>query len=406
LSSLVVPLAGIVPFLKCACRAPRSYIQRIVHSEKILAITSPGLEGILARELKTLGLRIGKSIPGGVEFTGNRNDVMRANLWSRVANRIVVRVDEFHASSFHELERRAKKVEWGKFFASGDPVRFRVTCRKSRLYHSDAVAERLGQAAARVGATITDDEDEESGNGDGQLFIVRLMNDICTISADSSGDLLHRRGYRQAVAKAPLRETLAAAMLIGSGWDPKSPLVDPMCGSGTIAIEGAMMARSIAPGVDRKFAFERWPDHDGKRWKSMIDEARSGESPTTEAPIIASDRDAGAITASISNAKRARVLDDIEFKNCSLSDTELPIGHFVMVTNPPYGLRIGESGPLKNLYATLGRIIREAPAGCSLALLSADKALDAQLKLPLEEIFRTTNGGVPVRLIRSVLINA
>ena len=138
----------------------------------------------------------------------------------------------------------------------------------------------------------------------------------------------------------------------------------------------------------------------------MIDEARSGESPTTGAPIIASDRDAGAITASISNAKRARVLDDIEFKNCSLSDTRLPTGPFVMVTNPPYGLRIGESGPLKNLYATLGRVIRGATAGCSLALLSADKALDAQLKLPLEEIFRTTNGGVPVRLIRSVLINA
>ena len=377
-----------------------------MHSEKILAITSPGLEGILARELKTLGLRIGKSIPGGVEFTGNRNDVMRANLWSRVANRIVVRVDEFHASSFHELERRAKKVEWEKFFEQGGRARFRVTCRKSKLYHSDAVAQRLGEAIERVGGSVGEDQDDDDGKNDGQLFIVRLMNDIVTISADSSGELLHRRGYRQAVAKAPLRETLAAAMLIGAGWDRKSPLVDPMCGSGTIAIEGAMMARGMAPGVERKFAFESWADHDGKSWKSMVDDARSGESAMTEAPIIASDRDAGAITASISNAKRARVLDDIEFTNCSLSDTKLPAGHFVMVTNPPYGLRIGESGPLKNLYATLGRVIREATAGCSLALLSADKALDAQLKLPLQEIFRTTNGGVPVRLIRSVLINA
>jgi len=370
-----------------------------VQSKTNLAITAPGLEGILARELKTLGLKIGKSIPGGVEFTGDRNDVMRANLSSRVANRIVVRVDEFHASSFHELERRAKKLEWNRYLNEASRVRFRVTAKKSKLYHSDAVAERLGLAAVRAGAVIAEDSDDDESGNNAQLFIVRLMNDIVTISADSSGELLHRRGYRQAVAKAPLRETLAAAMLIGSGWDGKSPLVDPMCGSGTIAIEGAMMARNISPGVERKFAFEEWPDHDGKAWKAMIHDARSKESPQSAARIIASDRDPGAVAATISNAKRARTLDDIEIENRSLSEMEVPEGPGWIVSNPPYGLRVGESCPLRNLYARLGQIVRNEAKESTLALLSADKSLDAQLKLPLKEIFRTTNGGIPVRLI-------
>jgi putative N6-adenine-specific DNA methylase len=366
-----------------------------------LATTAPGLEGILARELKEIGVSLGKSIAGGVEFRGSRENLWRANLWSRVANRIVVRVDEFHASSFHELERRAKKVEWDRYVDSESRVRFRVTCRKSKLYHSDAVAERLANAAAKTGATIAgdvDDDDDES-SGDAQLFIVRIANDICTVSADSSGELLHRRGYRQAVAKAPLRETLAAAMLIGSGWDKSSVLIDPMCGSGTIAIEGAMMARNIAAGIRRKFAFEQWPDHDSRAWGAIKDEARQRQLTKSPAKIIASDRDAGAVTASISNASRAQVLDDIEIENRSVSDVEFPPERGWVVTNPPYGLRVGESGPLKNLYSRIGRIMREKGAGYGLALLSADRGLESQLDLELDEVFRTTNGGIPVRLI-------
>src|SRR6185295_11457382 len=125
-------------------------------------------------------------------------------------------------------------------------------------------------------------------------------------------------GYRQAVAKAPLRETIAGSMLIGSGWNPSEPLVDPMCGSGTIAIEGAMIARKIAPGVRRKFAFELWPDHDQNKWKSIVDEARNAELPRAQAPIAATDRDEGAVSASLSNAERAGVLEDIEIEQRSL----------------------------------------------------------------------------------------
>jgi putative N6-adenine-specific DNA methylase len=363
------------------------------------AMCSPGLEGMLATELKSLGARIGQGVAGGVEFRGSRQDLWRANLWSRLASRIVVRVDEFHASSFHELERRAKKVDWSQYLAPARPVRFRVTSRKSKLYHSDAVAERLGNAAVRAGAVVANDSDDEENESDAQLFIVRLANDMCSVSADSSGELLHRRGYRQAVAKAPLRETLAAAMLIGCGWDSKSPLVDPMCGSGTIAIEGAMMARNMAPGAHRTFAFESWPDHHSKSWKAMVDEAVQAQLDRSPARIIASDRDAGGVTATISNARRAQVLEDIEIQNRSISDAEFPSEAGWIVSNPPYGLRVGDSNSLRDLYAKLGSIVRERARGYVLALLSADKSLESQLGMKLKEVFRTSNGGIPVRLV-------
>jgi putative N6-adenine-specific DNA methylase len=371
--------------------------------KNFLAITAPGIEEILNAELKELGIKTGKKIPGGVEFRGSTADLRRANLWSRVANRVVERVDEFHASTFYELERRAKKIEWGKFLTSGSSVRFRVTCRKSKLYHSDAVAERLQKAANRaIGAKITEDAGDDESESDSQLFIVRLSDDICTISADSSGQLLHRRGYRQAIAKAPLRETIAAAMLLGSKWDTNTPLVDPMCGSGTIAIEGAMLARKMAPGLDRRFAFEQWPDHDEAAWKKSVDEARNLALPNAPGPILGSDRDAGAITAAQSNAERAGVTADVDFSQRAISAVEFPDTPGWVVTNPPYGLRVGESSTLRNLYSQMGKILRGPAKGYLLALLSADRELDAQLRLELNEVFRTSNGGIPVRLVTAI----
>jgi putative N6-adenine-specific DNA methylase len=366
----------------------------------ILAITSPGIESILEQELKKLGIRTTKKIAGGVEARGNTEAIWNASLWSRTANRIVVRIAEFHASSFHELERRAKKIEWTKYVTKGAAVRFRVTCRKSRLYHSDAVAERFENVLVQqLNAAIADRGEDEESNSDAQLFIVRLANDVCTVSIDTSGDLLHRRGYRQAVGKAPLRETLAAAMLIGSEWDKRSPLVDPMCGSGTIAIEGAMMARNIAPGARRKFAFERWPAHDAAGWTRAVQSAIDGELAHSDAVIVASDRDAGAVAAAKANAERAGVLNDIQIDERPLSAVEFPDDPGWIVTNPPYGLRVGEAAPLRNLYARLGKILSDRASGYLLALLSADRKLEAQLGLEMREVFRTTNGGIPVRLV-------
>lgn len=353
-------------------------------------------------------MRPGKVIPGGVSFDGSLNQLRLVNLWSRVASRVLVRVDEFHANSFHELERRAKRVSWKRFATTGQSVHFRVTCRKSRLYHSDAVTERLaaavdtqlgGSVAAGIaGAEAEDELDDSDAASDSQLFVVRIVNDVCTISADSSGALLHRRGYRQAVAKAPLRETLAAAMLIGSGWDRESPLVDPMCGSGTIAIEAALMARQMAPGAGRRFAFQNWPAHDASAWQHTVARARGSALPRAEISIVASDRDDGAVAAARANAERAGVSGDIDISADAISDARIPDIPGWIVTNPPYGLRLGESGSLKNLYSQLGNVVRQK-TGYRFAMLSADKALEAQMRLQLSDVFRTKNGGIPVRLM-------
>jgi len=364
---------------------------------------------MLADEIATLTGRRGETSSGGVAFAGAMKDMRRVNLWSRMANRVLVRIDEFHASTFHELERRAKQVDWARFVTAGQSVRFRVTCKKSKLYHSDAVAERLAAALkAKVGGNkrvvVGDESDDDAGDSPGsedvQLFVVRIVDDMCSISIDSSGELLHRRGYRKAIAKAPLRETIAAAMIVGSGWDMKSPLVDPMCGAGTIAIEAAMMARRIAPGLNRRFAFEKWPRHDAAAWTGEVDTARGEQLSQSPARIVASDRDEGAVAAAIANAERAGVHGDIQIDARALSAADVPDESCWIVTNPPYGVRVGEGVSLRNLYAQLGKLVR-SHAGYRLAILSADSELEDQLKLSLREAFRSSNGGIPVHLVVS-----
>ena len=373
---------------------------------------------MVAAELAALGATNTAPEAGGVGFQGRVDDAWRANLWLRTASRVVVRLAEFRAAAFYELERHARKVPWERFAVPGRPVRFRVTCRKSRLYHSDAVAERLLAAVAhRLGEVPPDappdapphvlpgappdglaEADDEDAEG-AQLFVVRLVHDHCTISADSSGALLHRRGYRQAVAKAPLRETLAAAMLVGSGWRGQAPLLDPMCGSGTLAVEAALLARRIAPGLGRRFAFMEWPGFDEARWEAELDDAARGAAPRSPVPIQASDRDAGATAATLANAERAGVAGDVEVATRSLSAVEPPPGPGWLVSNPPYGVRVGEADRLRNLYAQLGNVARARCPEWTLALLSASRELERQVRVPFVEAFRTANGGIPVRLV-------
>jgi putative N6-adenine-specific DNA methylase len=367
-----------------------------------LIITAPGLEALARRELAALGVTVSGEEPGAVSATVSARDVMRANLHLRTASRVVLRVAEFKALTFADVERHAKRVPWETVVTAGQRVRFRVTCRKSRLYHSGAVAQRLTEAlAARIpGIASADAErsDEDEGGAE-QLFIVRVFRDRLLLSADTSGELLHRRGYRQATAKAPLRETLAAAMLLGANWDGTTPLVDPMCGSGTIPIEAAMLARRLAPGRARSFAFERWPAHDTAMWKAVRDEALAKERPAPGVPIAASDRDAGAVAATIANAARAGVTADVAVAQQAVSALRVSEGPGLLIVNPPYGIRVGDKAPLRNLFAQLGNVARAQAAGWRLAMLSADRDLERQLRLPLTEQWKSTNGGIPVRLV-------
>ena len=357
------------------------------------AVTAPGLEAVTAAELSALSLAPTGMEEGGVSFSADRTGLYLANLQLRTASRVLVRLASFEAKGFPELERHARKLPWGEYLGPGTTAAFRVTSKKSRLYHAGAIEERLA-------GTVGRSEDQPVGGVD-QEFVVRVFRDRFTISADSSGALLHQRGYRLATAKAPLRETLAAAMLLGAGWDPRTPLVDPFCGSGTIPVEAALLARQIPPGRHRSFAFMRWPGFEAASWQTLLARAEAESLPQAPAPIVGADRDAGAIRASVANAERAGVAGDIAFRQVPLSSLQAPEGPGLLVTNPPYGVRVGEADRLRDLYARLGRVLAERFAGWTAVMLSANRALEGQTGLPWQEIWRTRNGGIPVRLVRT-----
>jgi len=392
-----------------------SSLRPAVEKFECFAITAPGLEPIAAEELRALNVNAVAEL-GGVAWTGSASTLALANLWLRTASRVVVRAAEFNARTFRELERHARQIPWERFVAAGAPVTLRVTCKKSKLYHSGAVEQRLlasiehrlgatpvnvkeEQAKAKTGGDDSHEEPAEGASG-AQLFVVRVAHDKVTVSADSSGELLHRRGYRLATAKAPLRETLGAALLLAAGWKGSTPLVDPMCGSGTLCIEAALIARRMAPGANRSFAFLNWPDADVAAWQRLVERAVAEQLARSPVGIIGSDRDEGAVIAAKANAERAGVAADIEWATRPVSALECPAGtRGLIVTNPPYGVRVGEADALRNLYAQLGNVARAKCPGWNLALLSADARLDKQVGLAFEERFKTSNGGIPVRAI-------
>ena len=387
--------------------------------EKLFAVCAPGLEPFAALELDQLGL-IGSHSPsqseniltesgpqyesGGIEFQGSLHDVYRANLYLRTASRVLVRLGEFYASAFPELRRKASRLLWENYLAPERPIALRVTCKKSRLYHEGAVAERLeGAIADRLGnPPPVQKYHEDSGTELPQLIVVRLVDNLCTISCDSSGALLHRRGYRLATAKAPLRETLACAMVIASGWDTISPLLDPFCGSGTIPIEAALLARRVPAGYNRRFAFMDWPNFHSKFWDKLL--ADAGKAIVSDIPkMIASDRDAGAIQAAQANAERAGVADCIEFSCKAISAIDFPPFPGWVVTNPPYGVRLSRTNDLRNLYAQLGKVLRTRCPGWHVTLLCDSIQLIRSTGLEFDKEISMMNGGLKVRLVRGLI---
>ncbi|HEX6807693.1 MAG TPA: hypothetical protein VF118_06875 [Gemmatimonadaceae bacterium] len=368
----------------------------------LFAICAPGLERLVAGELESLSLAPDTTDPGGVSFRGGIDAVWRANLWLRTASRVIVRLGSFRARALGELERRARALPWEPYIPAGSVVRVRASSHKSRLYHTGAIAERVaGAIAGRIpgvtfaGAAPHDDAADAVGTS-AALVIVRVAHDTCLVSADSSGDLLHRRGYRQRTAKAPMRETLAAAMLLAGAWDTSAPLVDPFCGSGTIPIEAALIARRLPPGARRRFAFETWPEFSAPRWRRVVDAALDAASPAAPAAIYASDRDAGAIAAARDNADRAGVAAAITFAQQPLASLSLPEHPGWIVTNPPYGVRVGDRDNVRDAYAQLGRLLRTGARDWHAVVMLADRSLGKETGLALRRLLRTANGGIPV----------
>ena len=379
------------------------------------AVAIPGLEPIVAAELLALGVA-GRVEEGGVAWSGAATSLYTAALHLRSASRLFVRLGEFQARWFPELERHARRIDWTRILPADAPVALRVTARKSRLYHERAIAERLlavireavpgatlapAPGSARAAAAADDD----GAPGDAQLVVVRFLRDACSISADAAG-ALHMRGYRQAVAKAPLRETLAAALLLAVGYDGAEPLLDPFCGAGTIPTEAALIARRIPPGlatadrIPRVHAFQAWAGFDAGAWLRLTEAARAGIVSAAAAPIVGSDRDEGAVVAARANAARAGVGDDVSFERRALSDAPVPAGVGLLLTNPPYGVRVGRTRDLRDLYAALGNLVRQRLAAWRVAFLSADAGLAAHTGLVLESRLTTRNGGIRVDLMK------
>ena len=337
---------------------------------------------------------------GGLAFEASLDDLYRANLHLRTASRILARLGDFYAAAFSELRKKASRLPWERYLRPGQPVALRVTCHKSRLYHSDAVARAggrghwrpAGQAAQRLVKF------DEAAAQLPQLVVVRLVTTTCTISLDTSGALLHRRGYRLETAKAPLRETLAAGLLLASGWDRAAPLLDPFCGSGTIPIEAALLARRIAPGKNRRFAFMDWPGFDPVVWQASCwrwpprrncpPRRRSSWPPTATPARSASPRP----TPSAPGCWRIS-----SFACRAVSAIEPPPGPGWVVTNPPYGVRVSAAHDLRNLYAQFGNVLRApAPAGrwaCCVRMI-----LVGHTRLRFQRSLALVNGGIRVRL--------
>ena len=361
----------------------------------LFAVCAPGLEPVLASEIRALGFP-GRALAGGVEAEGDLREAMRLNLWLRTGSRVLVRLGEpFRATTFAELVRQASALPWERFLRKRGRVAFRVTCRKSRLYHSGAVAERLHAALesrTRFPVPLAQGAGEEAP-ADAQLFLARFERDVCTVSVDSSGALLHQRGWRGPQAKAPLRETLAAALLLGAGFTGEQPLCDPLCGSGTIAIEAALIAIRRAPGIARSFAFQRWPEFSARQWEHLTVAARKQER-RLPARVEASDQDAGAVAATSENAARAGV--EIAVNQRRLADLPPDPGGGLMACNLPYGVRIAADE--RTLFDELAAAAHRRPAW-RVAIVAASARGASGLRLTT--LLRTKSGGIPIEMLIS-----
>jgi putative N6-adenine-specific DNA methylase len=355
------------------------------------AICAPGLEAICSAELEALGCRPRPAGPGVVEFEANARQLYSANVWLRTASRVVVRVATFRATDFVHLQDHAAAVDWDRWIPPGHAPSFRVSANQSKLYHTKAIAQRLHQVSRPP--SIGEPE---------QLFVVRIDRNTVTLSADSSGEALHRRPWRSDTGAAPLRPTLAAALLLASDWDPSTGLVDPFCGSGTIGIEAALLARGLPPGGEREFAFHLWPGFEPGSWASVVASIatsveRAGVAPDSGPAILLSDRDRAATDGARANAARAGVADGVEIVTQVVSHLKARSGPGLVVTNPPYGRRLGRD-ELAGLYGRLGAVVRERLPDYALALLTTDAGLARAADGRLRSRLRFRNGGLAVQL--------
>ncbi|WP_323765778.1 class I SAM-dependent RNA methyltransferase [Marinovum sp.] len=355
---------------------------------EIFLACPPGLEPLLRDEARAAGFNAPACTPGGVTLRGGWPEVWRANLCLRGASRVLARIGEFRAMHLAQLDKRARKLDWRAVLRPDVPVKVEATCRKSRIYHAKAATQRVEGALEAAGIPLSPEAD--------LVLRLRIEDDLCTFSVDTSGDLLHKRGFKTGTGKAPMRETLAALFLRGAGFDGAMPVIDPMCGSGTFVIEAAEMATGRAPGRGRAFAFERLASFDAAAWQAMRADVRPCETALT---FHGSDRNEGAIANAVANAERAGVAGCTRFRHHAISDLTPPEGpKGLVIANPPYGGRIGNKKLLYGLYGSFGTVLKERFAGWRVGIVTSEAGLARATGIKLEAGPVVDHGGIRIRL--------
>ena len=349
----------------------------------------PGLENELLAEINKVGFKQTKLMVGGISFLGDWRDVWRANFYLRGATKVLVRFASFRATHLAQLDKLSHKLDWGTLLRHGKSFRVETVCRKSKIYHSGAATQRISKA-------ISDKIDAKEDPKSNVVIKTRISSDICTISLDSSGEGLHKRGYKIATGKAPIRETLAALFLQKMKFDGSQVVYDPMCGSGTIVIEAAEIALGLPAGRKRNFAFMELPSFKKSEYEKLI----KINQKKINLKFYGSDRDKGAIENSVKNSKTANVEAFCHFKTNSISEATPPTKEpGIVLVNPPYGNRIGERKKLFSLYRSLGKTLSERFVDWRIGIITSDRGLAKATGLKFQDTSTSVDsGGIKIKL--------
>jgi putative N6-adenine-specific DNA methylase len=357
-----------------------------------------GLEALLADELQRLGAGRCSPVAGGVAFEGSLETCYRANLESRLATRVLMQLGRSPYRDEQDVYDAALALPWPDWFGEKQSIRVDVNAIRSPLKSLDFATLRIKDAVCDRFRSARGSRPDVDTRSPGVRIQGFLDKESATFYLDTSGDVLNRRSYRKDAGDAPLKENLAAGILRLTGWDGTEPLLDPMCGSGTLAIEAAMMALAIPPGHARGFGFERLSNFDAARWKAVRGAALAHAAKPRKLPIFARDRYGDELKKARANLEAAGLADCVELKQADVLDTGAPASAGVLVANPPYGERIGEDAGLAEFYPKLGDTLKKFYAGWRCYLFSADTRLPKLMRLQASKRTPLYNGPLDCRL--------
>ncbi len=365
------------------------------------ATVARGLESIAAQELERCGAQGVSPEFTGVHFVGDKAILYRVNLWARTIFRVLVPLREFSCPNSNILYQEVQKISWDEYLHPHNTLAVNCTGGNQKLNHTHFTALQIKNAIVDQQRSKSGQRSSVDAENPDVLINAHIDQDRCILSLDSSGTSLHRRGYRQAMGTAPLKETLAAALLDMAGWDTSLPFLDPLCGSGTLPLEAGLIALNIAPGLFRKkFGFESWPDFDQELWQELLTAAQNSQLPDLKAPIFGSDRDPNVLLQARTNAKRCGIEHQITFAQTELSQLEAPADCGILICNPPYGERLGDVQELGALYKSLGDILKQRFKGWTAFVLTGNKDLAKSVGLRASRRIPVYNGSLACTLLK------